>query len=230
MEVVEAVVPDPSVGAERSFDMCPQLTKDRRDERCHVHGRTEDPRTGELVHTEVGLCHLEWVAMCPHDAYVRESIQQGVNMDGVRWHFQRPDARRTRLKHLQCHALVLVGARHVGVEEPVAVRSRRHDHVPDERLEVLVEDEGTLGRTVGVLPVRDGDLPPVQRGRELVELSLLRQAARIAPQGLRRWWWHRVARLPVEQRTTHRVLVKEVAHDRGAGARQPEDDERSLYS
>ena len=146
MKVIESVIADPDAGTHWSIDMRPKLAKNRWDEGRDVHLRAEHSRTGKLVHGEVGLSHLERVAMRPHDSGVRELLEQGVDVDGVGGHLQRPDARRARLKYLQRHAFVCVCARHVDVEEPLPVCRRGHDHVPDQRFEFLV---GTNVHSVG---------------------------------------------------------------------------------
>ena len=50
-----------------------------------------------------------------------------IDVHRVRRHLQRPGARRTRLQNLQHHSLIGVGARHVGLQQPLGIGGSRHE-------------------------------------------------------------------------------------------------------
>ena len=124
--------------------------------------------------------------------------------------------------------LVRVGARHVGLEQPVGVRGVGHERLPQVRLEVLVLHENTLGRTVGLVPVHHRDVRRFESFGEHVEFGLLLQAPRIGAKRVGCRGRHRVLGFPRQQRPPPRILVEQIARQRGAGARKAQDDQRTL--
>jgi hypothetical protein len=158
------------------------------------------------------------IAVRHHEPGVGEGAVEVVEPQHVRRGLQPPRPRRLApLQELEHPSFVGVRRRVVGVEEPGRVRRDDRERLEELRTEVECHQLEALHRTVDL--GRDGPAAAHECGRG-------RDAGVVALDGRR--WRARRARLPHAQEAHARILREHERQRSGAGARQPETEQRRV--